>query len=62
MSNEEYFTWTIEKLRRKANQSWELAGCARQDGDKVDEAKHTADARKYQAELGNKRRCGYEEG
>jgi hypothetical protein len=45
--DKDYKSWTTEKLKRKANQSWELAGCARQDNDYVDEAKYTADARKY---------------
>jgi hypothetical protein len=30
---------------RKADQEWELAGCARQDGDKAAELKHTERAR-----------------
>lgn len=33
--------------RRKADQAWELAGCARQDGDKADEARWTEKAREY---------------
>lgn len=43
----EYFNWSVDKLRRKANQEWELAGLARQDGDKADAAKHTELARLY---------------
>jgi hypothetical protein len=33
--NEE--TWTDEKILRKINQAYELAGCARQDQDHADE-------------------------
>jgi hypothetical protein len=33
--------------RRKANQHWELAGQARQDGDKVAEKEHTEKALEY---------------
>ena len=36
----------IERLRRRANQEWEMAGLARQDGDHAAEAKHTAEARR----------------
>lgn len=43
--------WDDEKLRRKVDQSWELAGCARVDGDRVDEARHTAEARRLQTLL-----------
>lgn len=41
----------LERLRRKRDQSWDLAGCARQDGDKTDEARHTADAREYERQI-----------
>ena len=30
-----------ESCRRKADQHWEMAGLARQDGDKEDAARHT---------------------
>ena len=33
--------------RRKENREWELAGLARQDGDREAEARHTAKAREY---------------
>lgn len=33
---------------RKADQHWEMAGLARQDGDKADEARHTELAREYE--------------
>lgn len=36
-----------ERLIRKANQEWDMAGLARQDGDKKDEAEHTRKAREY---------------
>lgn len=36
-----------ERLIRKANQHYEMAGCARQDGDKVDELKHLQMAKEY---------------
>jgi hypothetical protein len=35
--------------KRKANQAWELAGCARQDGDTKDEQRWTAEARVWEA-------------
>lgn len=54
--NEDYLAWDTNKLRRKADQSWELAGCARQDRDHIDEAKHTANARKYEAEIKARKR------
>ena len=44
--------YNLETLRRKANQAWEMAGFARQDNDKVDEARRTADAREYDRLIG----------
>jgi len=38
----------IFKLRRKADQAWEMAGLARQDGDKQDEQRWTDEARRLQ--------------
>jgi hypothetical protein len=35
-------------FRRKADQEWELAGCARQDNDMKDAARHTERARAYE--------------
>lgn len=35
------------RLRRKADQEWEMAGLARQDRDSRAEAQHTAQAREY---------------
>lgn len=49
---------SLEALRRKADQSWEMAGLARQDGDKADEARHTANAREYEAAIGERARAG----
>lgn len=37
----------IKYYRRKEDQAWEMAGLARQDGDKVDEEKQTKLAREY---------------
>lgn len=34
-----------QRLRRKADQAWEMAGLARQDGDTADEKRWTARAR-----------------
>jgi len=45
-----------ERLRRKADQSWEMAGLARRDGDRTDEKRHTDEARRLEAELGELRR------
>jgi len=36
-----------EECRRKADQHWEMAGLARQDGDKADEARHTKLAKQW---------------
>ena len=41
----------IERLRRKANKHWEMAGCARHDRDYKDEKKHTDLAKKYDDEV-----------
>jgi hypothetical protein len=45
---------SLDTLRRKRDQEWELAGLARQDGDKADEARHTDKAREYAAEIGRR--------
>lgn len=47
MSHDDLQGLSLEQLRRKADQAWEMAGLARQDGDKEDEARHTAKARMY---------------
>lgn len=36
------------RYRRKADQAWDLASLARQDGDTKDEIKYTEEARKYE--------------
>ena len=36
-------------LRKKADRAWEMAGLARQDGDKVDEKRWTEEARRLDA-------------
>lgn len=36
------------RFARKADQEWELAGLARQDGDTADEKRHTDAARDYE--------------
>lgn len=46
--------WSLEKLRRKAAQEWEMAGLARMDGDSKDAAKHTDKARIYDLEISNR--------
>jgi hypothetical protein len=38
---------TYEKCIRKANQHWEMAGLARQDGDTKDAERHTKLAREW---------------
>jgi hypothetical protein len=39
------------RLRRKADQHWDMAGCARWDRDPTDEAYHIKKAREYEAAL-----------
>lgn len=51
---EELQSWNEEKLRRKADQSWEMAGLARQDGDAKDAKRHTEFARLCESELRNR--------
>jgi hypothetical protein len=40
-------TYTPEYCRRKADQHWEMAGLAHQDGDTVDALRHTKLAREW---------------
>jgi len=54
-TEEEYLTWSLEKLRRRRDQEWEMAGCARQDRDPADEARHTTLARRYERRIGELR-------
>lgn len=42
---------SLDILRRKRDQAWELAGCARQDRDTADEVRWTKKAREYNAEI-----------
>jgi hypothetical protein len=41
--------YTAEDCRRKADQHWEMAGLARQDGDTADADRHTRDARLWES-------------
>lgn len=36
------------RARRKADQAWEMAGLARQDGDRADEQRWTDEAREWE--------------
>lgn len=40
-----------DRLRRKADQHWDMAGLARQDGDAADAQRHTDKAREYEKQL-----------
>jgi hypothetical protein len=40
-----------QRLRRKADQAWDMAGLARQDGDKEDEKRRTDEARDWERQL-----------
>lgn len=60
MFDEDLTTMTLEKLRRKANQHWEMAGLARQDRDTADEQRHTAEARRIDEEVARRAREGVE--
>jgi hypothetical protein len=41
----------LDRLRRKEDQEWDMAGLARQDRDTVGEANHTEKARKLQRQI-----------
>lgn len=41
----------IERLRRKRDQAWEMAGLARKDQDTADELRHTNEAKEYSRQL-----------
>ena len=41
----------VDRLQRKANQHWEMAGLARQDGDKTDAHNQTNLAREAEARI-----------
>lgn len=49
---------SLETLRRKRDQAWEMAGLARQDGDKADEERHTQSACMYAEAIGERVREG----
>jgi hypothetical protein len=49
--SEEFRSWSSDKLQRKMNQEWDMAGLAHRDSDPKDAARHTELARKYAAEL-----------
>ena len=42
---------TLDAMRRKRDQAWELAGLARQAGDKLDEERWTRIAREWQTKI-----------
>ena len=42
---------SYDRLRRKADQHWEMAGLARMDGDRKDEERHTKLAREYDQKI-----------
>ena len=46
---------SLEALHRKLNQAYELAGCARTEGDEADAANHIRKAQAYKAELKRRR-------
>jgi hypothetical protein len=41
----------LDRMRRKRDQAWEMAGLARRDNDKTDEARHTAEARDWERRI-----------
>lgn len=43
--------WPMERLQRKCNQAWDMAGLARKDRDQADEKRHTQEARDMSAEI-----------
>jgi hypothetical protein len=49
-------SWSIEKLIRKSDQHWDMAGLARQDRDMKDAERHTAIAREYLRRAGERKR------
>ena len=51
ISSKELSSMSDERLRRKAFQTWDMAGLARQDGDTADEKCQTEEARQYDAEI-----------
>jgi hypothetical protein len=41
----------LDRLRRKRDQAWEMAGLARQDGDMADAQRQTEAARQYTEQI-----------
>lgn len=52
---DESYKQTSKYLMMKADQEWEMAGLARQDGDMKASEQHTANAREYQRKAGEAR-------
>jgi hypothetical protein len=52
-----YQNWSSEKLRRKADQAWEMGSLARIDGDTKDMNDRYEEARAYQTELAERAKC-----
>lgn len=49
---------SLDKLRRRRDQAWEMAGLARQDRDYEDEKRRTAEARLYEDAIAERVREG----
>ena len=41
----------LDRLRRKRDQAWDMAGLARQDGDTKDSERRTKEAREYEKQI-----------
>jgi hypothetical protein len=41
----------LERMRRKRDQAWDMAGLARQDGDTKDEKRHTDEAIEWENKI-----------
>ena len=54
MMAENYSEMSTEKLRRKLDQAYDMAGLARQDGDHKDAARHMANVEKIKEELASR--------
>lgn len=52
--DEDTSNWSMEKLRRKRDQAWEIAGCARQDNDRKEEVRYTELATFYARKIGER--------
>lgn len=58
MVGEDLSSFSLEKLRRRRDQAWELAGLARVDNDVPDMERWTAEARRVAEEIGRRVREG----